>query len=119
MEKDFLEHNNISIEELNENKCLVKLTIKDESLNPYGIVHGGLIFSLGDTVMGYHAGIKGKNPVTLNASINFLKKGTGKYLIAESKLIKAGKTTCVLTSNIYNDSKKLIANMSATYFFMN
>ena len=53
-EDGFLKYNNIIIEEVNEQRCLVKLLISKNSLNPYGMVHGGLIFSLGDTVTGIH-----------------------------------------------------------------
>ena len=117
-EDGFLKYNNIIIEEVNEQRCLVKLLISKNSLNPYGMVHGGLIFSLGDTVTGIHCKILRKRAVTLNASINFLKPGTGKYLIADSKIIKSGNKICVLESNIYDDHNNLIANMSTTYFFI-
>ena len=49
---DFLKHNNIIIENITPNEKQARLKITDSSLNPYGIVHGGLIFALGDTIMG-------------------------------------------------------------------
>lgn len=114
----FLKHNNITVEEVGENSCTVKLEINEDSLNPYGIVHGGLIFSIGDTVMGTQCRATGRNAVTLNASIDYLKPGKGKYLIAKSEVIKIGKTTSVLKAYIYNEKSSLIATMSSTYFFI-
>ena len=95
------------------------MNISENSLNPYGIVHGGLIFSMGDTVMGITIRSTGRDTVTLDGTINYLKPGKGKYLIATSEVIKVGKTTSVLMANIYNDKEELIAVMSATYYFIN
>lgn len=115
----FLKHNDIIILENNENTSKVKMDITEKSLNPYGIVHGGLIFSMGDTVMGITVRYTGRNAVTLDGTINYLKPGKGKYLIATSEVVKIGKTTSVLKANIYNDKEELIAIMSATYYFIN
>ena len=114
----FLKHNDIIIEKADEKVSKVKMDITEKSLNPYGIVHGGLIFSMGDTVMGITVRKTGRNAVTLDASINYIKPGTGKYLIATSEVLKIGKTTSVLKANIYNDQNELIAIMSSTYFFI-
>lgn len=115
----FLKHNDIIILESNEKTSKVKMNISENSLNPYGIVHGGLIFSMGDTVMGITIRSTGRDAVTLDGTINYLKPGKGKYLIATSEVIKVGKTTSVLMANIYNDKEELIAVMSATYYFIN
>lgn len=115
----FLKHNDIIILESNEKTSKVKMNISENSLNPYGIVHGGLIFSMGDTVMGITIRSTGRDTVTLDGTINYLKPGKGKYLIATSEVIKVGKTTSVLKANIYNDKEELIAVMSATYYFIN
>ena len=114
----FLKHNDIIIEKVDEKVSKVKMDITEKSLNPYGIIHGGLIFSMGDTVMGITVRKTGRNAVTLDASINYIKPGTGKYLIATSEVLKIGKTTSVLKANIYNDQNELIAIMSSTYFFI-
>ena len=116
MENNFLKHNNIIIEEVNNTTARVRLDITDNSLNPYKIVHGGLIFALGDTVMGAIVRFNGRNAVTADASINFLRPGIGKYLIAKGEVIKAGKNISVLRANIYNEEDKLIATMNGTYF---
>ena len=112
----FLKYNNIKL--LDDDNCKVKLNITKDSLNPYGIVHGGLTFSLGDTAMGVMCHKLNKNVVTLNANINYLKPGVGKYLIAIPNVIKMGNNTCVLNCNIYDDNNNLIAIMTGTYFIV-
>lgn len=112
--KDFINYNNMEI--INDDDIRVKIT--SETLNPFNIVHGGLIFSIGDTVMGVKIKSLGKNAVTLNSSINFISPGVGKYLIATCKIIKDGKKTCVLQATIKNDLDKLVATMNGTYFYI-
>ncbi len=114
--KDFINYNNMEI--INDDDIRVKVKITDETLNPFNIVHGGLIFSIGDTVMGVKIRSLGKNAVTLNSSINFISPGVGKYLIATCKIIKDGKKTCVLQATIKNDKDTLVALMSGTYFYI-
>lgn len=117
-ENGFLKHNNIIIEKTTQNTSQVRLDISELSLNPYGIVHGGLIFAIGDTAMGVTIKSLGRNAVTLDASINYLHKCNSSALIAKSEIIKIGKTTSTLRANIYNEKEELMAIMTATYFFL-
>lgn len=114
----FLKHNKIKIIEVGKESSTVRLDIDEDSLNPYGIVHGGLIFSIGDTVMGVQCRTTGRNAVTLSANIDYIKPGQGKYLIAKSEVIKMGKTTSFLKARIYDEKGSLIATMSSTYYFI-
>ncbi len=114
----FIKYNNIEIIKEDKQETIGKCVITDNSLNPFGIVHGGLIFSLGDTVMGVHANILGGKSLTLNASINYLKPSTGSFLIAKSTVIKKGHKTCILNTNIYDSNDVLIAIMNSTYFYI-
>ena len=118
-EEGFFKHNNYHVVEATEESIILKAELTENSMNPYNMVHGGLIFGLGDTVMGMvAAAASSKIAVTMNADISYLIPGDGKYLIAKGNLIRKGKTTCVVSANIYNDKEKLIAVMTSTYFFM-
>ena len=114
----FFKHNNFHIEKINKSECIIRADLTKNSMNPYNIVHGGLTFGLGNVTMGMLARANGKKAVTLNASINYLKAGTGKYLKAQAEIIKNGKTTCVLRANIYNDQEELIATMDSNYYYL-
>lgn len=114
----FFKHNNFHVEKALKNECIIRANLTEDSMNPYGIAHGGIIFGLGDVTMGMLARATGKAAVTLSANINYLKPGTGKYLLAKSEMIKNGKTTCVLRANIYNDKEELIATMDSNYYYI-
>lgn len=114
----FFKHNNYHIEKATKEECIIRADLTENSMNPYKIAHGGFIFGLGDVVMGMLARATGRPAVTQNANINYLKPGTGKYLIAKAEMIKNGKTTCVLRANIYNDQEELIATMDSNYHYI-
>lgn len=117
-EKDgFFKHNNYHVVEANENEVIIRADLTENSMNPYGMAHGGFIFGLGDTVMGMLAATIDKKALTLNANISYLAPGTGEYLIAKGEIVKKGKTISLLRANIYNDQKKLISTMESTYYY--
>ena len=117
-DKGFFYQNQFELEEAFSDKIVLKAPITNKIKNAYDIAHGGFIFGLGDHAMGILSSIDGRKSVTLNASINYISKGIGEYLLAEAEIIKKGKKTCFLKTNIYNNDKKLIATMEATYYYI-
>ena len=121
MEKsDFINNNNYKVVDVIEGKkAILKGHITETSNNPYNIAHGGFVFGLGDTAMGIAAASTGKNAVTLSATINYLKPSVGEYLIAEAEIVRSGKSTCYIRTNIYNDKEELVATMDSNYYYVN
>ena len=115
----FIKNNNYKVVDIEEGKKVtLKGKITETSNNPYNIAHGGYIFGLGDTAMGVLAASTGRTAVTLSANITYLKPSKGKYLIAKSEIIKSGKTTCYMRTNIYNEKDELTAIMDSNYFYI-
>ena len=115
----FYQYNGFSIVDIVVGEsAILKATITDNSLNPYGIIHGGLIFGLGDTAMGVVAKSTGRSAVTISSSINYLKPSIGEYLIAKASMIKNGKTTCYLRCDFYDMKDQLVATMDGNYYYI-
>ena len=117
-EEGFFKNNDYHVVEATEENIILRADLSQKSMNPYDMAHGGLIFGLGDTVMGMVAASSGQRALTLSANISYLLPGVGKYLIAKGSFIRKGKTTCVVSANIYNDKEKLIATMTSTYYYI-
>lgn len=94
-------------------KCMFKITSNHK--NAKDIVMGGAIFSLADFTFAV-ATNQHKDYYTLstNASINYLRPGSGIYLYAEAIKIKDGKTVCFYEVNVYNDENVLISKVMIT-----
>jgi len=116
--KGFMKYNKMHVEEIKKNYAKMSADIDEDSLNPSNIAHGGLIFGLADSVMGMAARTNGKNVVTINSQIDYLRPGTGKKLTAIATPLKVGKTTAVFKSEIYTDENKLCATVTGTYYFL-
>ena len=114
----FFHHNEYHLENIGEDYVELKANLNPNSMNPYGFAHGGLIFGLGDTAMGFLANLHGGASVTLNANISYLKKGVGEYLLARAEMVQCGRSVCFLKANIYNDKNDLIAVMESAYHFV-
>lgn len=113
----FIKANGFKIIELNSTHCLMEYKIKKDGLNPYGIVHGGLLFGLADTCAGALAFMSGNIPLTTNSNINFLKQATGTKLIAEATILKEGNKIGYYNVNIYDDRDKLVAQSNVNMYF--
>ena len=117
--KGFIKNNNYHITEIEVGKrAVMEAEITNNSLNPYEFAHGGFIFGLGDTAMGFVAGSTGKKPVTISSSISYLRPTIGKKIKAVAEMIKDGKKTSFLRCNFYDENDKLTATMDANYYYI-
>jgi uncharacterized protein (TIGR00369 family) len=92
--------------------------------NPIGGVHGGVISTILDTVMGcaLHSKLsQGIGYTTLELKVNFIKaviEKSGK-LIAEGRLIHLGKTTALIEADLKNEEGTLYAHGVSTCMIFN
>lgn len=114
----FIKYNNIHIEEIKDNYCKCYVDITENSLNPSGFAHGGLLFGLADSTIGMAARTNGRNVVTINSQIDYLKPGKGKKITCIAEPLKVGKTTAVYRANIYTEENVLAASATATFMFI-
>lgn len=114
----FIKHNNIHIKSIDKDKVELYANLTDESFNPYGSVHGGLIFGLADTAMGSLALLTGRKAVTVDSNISYLKPCKGKMIKCVATPVKVGKTIAVFSANIYNDKDELAAVVNGNFMFI-
>lgn len=112
----FMTYNGLYLVDTKENYAKIGVDITDKSLNPYGIVHGGLIYTLADSAMGIALATSGRTGVTLNCSVDYLAPGTGEKLFADTEIVKDGKTIVVFRVKVVNEKDELIATSTGTYF---
>ncbi len=115
--KGFDYNNGIVIDKVSEDEVEAHVEVTGESMNPWGIVHGGVIFGLADTAMGVLASANGKKAVTIGSSINFINM-CKKSVKAIAKKIKDGKSIGSYEVVVYNEKNEIAATMSANYFYL-
>ncbi len=69
--------------------CKIGMTIRKEMLNGMGKAHGGISYSLADTVFGFTSNSHGKYAVSIETSINHIEAINNEdYLTAECTIEK-------------------------------
>ena len=95
-----------------------ELTVGPNSINPYGIVHGGALATLADTVGGCCACSKGGNCVTVNCSMEYLRPASGTKITCEATPKKQGRTLAVIQLVLRNDQDAVVATATYTFLMM-
>ena len=112
----------IGIETLERRPGYAKCEMKIEPwhLNVLGVIHGGALFSLADTVSGTAAAASGEYRVTtVSGNINYLRAGKNTSKVtAEAVEVKNGKTFSVCDSKIYDDKGVLLATTTMTFYHL-
>lgn len=99
----FNKHNGIKVVDIGDDFCVVEGELKDESMNPWGMAHGGFVYSLCDVAAGALVSKTECRGVTLSANMQYLRPSVGKKLRAEGKLLKRGKTVAFVHTDVYNN----------------
>ena len=112
----FMHYNFNEQAELEQDYAVCKLDIRPESLNPFGMVHGGAMATLADTVGGCCACSKGGNCVTAGSSMEFLRPAHGAKIYCEATPKKLGRTLSVVQVVLSNDDGAEVATGTFTFF---
>ncbi len=102
---------------LNEKEVLLTTKVTEKSLNPYGMAHGGFLFTLADSVAGLTTVASGSYSVTLQSNIHYMKAAKlGDSLSVIGSCTHDGSRTKVVEVKIENQDKQLLASASFTMF---
>lgn len=112
----------LGIEVLNitEGYSKIRMTVREEMINGFGIVHGGIAFSLADSAFAFACNNRNNLSVALDTSINFTKPvHVGDILTAEAKELHNGKSTGLYHITISNQKDHVVALFKGTCFRTN
>lgn len=100
----------ITVLEVREGYSRLQMTIRPEMVNGFGIVHGGVSFSLADSAFAFACNNRNQLSVALDTSINFTHPvRVGDQLTAEATELHHGKSTGLYQISILNQKQKLVA----------
>ena len=107
----------IEVLQISEGYSKIKMTIRDEMINGFGTLHGGIPFSLADSAFAFACNNRNNLSVALDVTISFTKAvKSGDILTAEAKEIHNGRSTGVYLVNIFNQDGQLTAFFKGTCF---
>ncbi len=96
-----------------------ELTVGPQHLNPHGVVHGGVVYSLVDYAMGGALTSRlapGERCATLEIKINYLAPVTAGLLIAEARVVERTARVGVLDAKVHAAAGELVAVATGTFY---
>lgn len=109
----------IEMASCDNNKLILSMDITHEVSNRHGIAHGGALSGLLDTCMGLSCIIIGKNVVTSNLNVNFIRgPRIGTRVYASADILHSGISTMVLESKCYDEKGTLYASATGTFYVL-
>ena len=115
-ENAFTRHNFFELETVEQDRAVYRLDIRPESLNPYGMVHGGALYTMADDAAGSAVHTDGRHYVTQHGDLHFLKNQDSGTIRAEGRVRRRGKATCLAQVDITNEAGELLATGQFSYF---
>lgn len=118
MENDyFSQWMGVKVIDVKEGYSKIGMTIRKEMVNGFGIVHGGIPFSLADSAFAFACNNRNNLSVALDVTITFTKPvNIGDELIAEAKEFHNGKSTGVYIITVINQKNEQVALFKGTCY---
>jgi acyl-CoA thioesterase len=104
----------IQLEELEQGRALVKLSLSAEDDNIFGATHGGAIFSLMDAAFELTVNSHGTVAVALNVSVNYISPvSAGETIYAEGKEVSRSNRISTCMIEVKGGDGRIIATCQA------
>lgn len=107
----------IKVLEISGGYSKIEMTLRNEMINGFGIIHGGIAFSLADSAFAFACNNRNNLSVALDTSITFIKATKpGDTLVAEAKELHNGRSTGLYLITVTNQNKEQVALFKGTCF---
>jgi acyl-CoA thioesterase len=118
LERDaFTKWMGLQIDEVKEGYCKLHYHVKEEMLNGFLSIHGGILFSAADSAFAFACNSHGIFSVALDVTISFARPAkTGEILTVEAQEIYVGKKTGIYDIKTTNEKGELVAVFKGTAY---
>lgn len=107
----------IEIIESKEGHCKLKMTVRAEMCNGFGIIHGGVTFSLADSALAFAANAHGRLSVALECSISYPHPvNIGDTLFAEATEVNLSNKIGIYNIPVTNQKGVLVGAFKGTVY---
>ena len=99
-------------------EAILKLKMRDELRQPYGLLHGGATASLIDTAMAFaciSCLAEGEQTVTIDLTVHYLRPHSEGEVFCAAKVVRDGKRIQTVSAEVVNEDGKLLATALSTY----
>ncbi|MFO7190181.1 MAG: PaaI family thioesterase [Pseudomonadota bacterium] len=114
----FVEHLGIRLLEQSKERAVIALDKRPELLNSWGSMHGGVIMTMLDYVMG--AAVRGhyeadQSVLTVDMSLGFMNAAFSESITAEGRVLHSGRSTAFCEAEARDHNGTLLAKAIGTF----
>ena len=113
----FPDHMSMRLTSIALDRAVIELKTGRCHLQPYGIVHGGVLATLVDTATFWSVYMRlpeGAGLVNIDLKLNYLKPVENGILIAEGRAIRTGNSISYAETAVLNENRELVAHGTST-----
>ena len=98
-------------------KSVLRMSVRKEMLNGFGIAHGGICYSLADSALAFAANSHGIQSMSIETSISHTKKVIeGDVLTAKAKEISLTTRIGIYQIGVTNQNNEIVALFKGTVY---
>lgn len=115
----FLEEWGFRVESAADGRCRCSLEIVPSVINPYGVLHGGVTFTLADTGMGiaaYTLLAPSERTTTVECSMRYLLPAMRGRIVAECRVIRRSNRFAITEAEVFDEAGKLLAVAGGSFY---
>jgi acyl-CoA thioesterase len=97
--------------------CTLRMTVRKEMTNGFGIAHGGITFSLADSAFAFASNSRGQHAVSIECDINHVKAvRAGDILTAQATEESVSKKLGIYRVQVKNQEGEIVALFKGMVF---
>lgn len=96
----------------------LRLKMRDELRQPYGVLHGGATASLIDTATAFAVISRlpeEERATTVDLTVHYLRPVSAGEIVCAAKVVRAGRRILTVSAEVFNEEGKLVATALSTY----
>jgi len=98
-------------------KCILRMKVRKEMLNGFGIAHGGITYALADSALAFASNSHGRKSVSIETSISHtISLKEGDEITATAEEVSLSNKIAVYYITIRNSSGNIVALFKGTVY---
>ena len=107
----------IEVLEAKAGSCRLKMKLRKEMLNGFGIAHGGITYSLADSALAFASNSHGRKSVSVETSVSHtVSLHEGDEIFAEAEEVSVSNKIAVYYITVKNTEGKIVALFKGTVY---
>ena len=102
-----------------DGRIVWEYAVQPSDMNPYGVLHGGVLMTLMDTAMGWEVAMRivpqGRINAAAQMNVHFLAPVRSGLVRARAEVVKIGKRLAIVDARVTDDQGNLVAIATATH----